>query len=293
MRKYNIIMLLAIALTALAVLAMSISVLISKPLSSWPIISISAFLALMAISTFVLLRHPDWFFAHMSTIFITLVIGRLFSTMRFEGQAGPALNSLDPLIVAETGPGIPSITYATTILAILLALSSLQLILNYHRNLYPKSFFGNPTINDWGLTIIRIYVGLMFIAHFAGHLFAGPIPFNVFTKYFSSIHLQFPGAMVIFAGLIELAVSLGLVFGFMTRMAAIAGAIYLFVAVGLGGHFGVGYVWVLPTGGWEFPAFWIFIVSIFSFVGGGPISIDNWLKQSFPNIPKPLRIVIF
>jgi len=289
MRKFDISVRLAITLATLAVLVLSISALISKPLSSWPIISISVFLALMAMSTLVLLRHPDWFFAHMSTLFSTLVIGRLFSTMRFEGQAGPALNSLDPLLVAETGPGIPSITYATTILAILLALSSFQLILKFHRNLSLKSFFGNPTINDWGLTIVRIYVGLMLIAHFAGHLFAGPIPFNVFTKYFSSIHLQFPGAMVILAGLIELAVSLGLVFGFMTRLAALAGAIYLFVAVGLGGHFSVGYVWVLPTGGWEFPAFWIFIISIFVFVGGGPISIDNWLKQRFPNIPKPIR----
>jgi putative oxidoreductase len=85
--------------------------------------------------------------------------------------------------------------------------------------------------------------------------------------------------MVVLAGLIELAVAIGLTFGFMTRTAAFGGAIYLFVAVGLGGHYTAGYIWVLPTGGWEFPALWISVISTFIFSGGGKISIDAWLKQ--------------
>ncbi|MEH6523560.1 DoxX family protein [Sulfitobacter sp.] len=131
-----------------------------------------------------------------------------------------------------------------------------------------------------------MYVGMMFIAHCAEHLFAGPIPFSVFTGYFASINQPFPTAMVVLAGLIEMAVTIGLASGFMTRIAALGAVAYLFVSVGLGGHFGVGYVWVLTTGGWEFPALWMFAVSIFAFIGGGPVSVDTWLKNKFPEMPK-------
>ena len=128
------------------------------------------------------------------------------------------------------------------------------------------------------MTAIRVYVGLMFIAHFAGHLFAGPQAFEVFRNYFASIGLPYPAYFVVLAGLIELAVAFGLAFGFLTRLAAFGGAVYLLVSVGMGGHYGVGYIWVLPTGGWEFPALWAFVVGVFAFTGAGPVSVDNYLR---------------
>lgn len=155
-----------------------------------------------------------------------------------------------------------------------------------------NSFIGWPTASDWGLTLLRIYVGLMFVAHFSGHLFAGPVPFAVFTDYFGSIGLPYPAAFVILAGLIEVAVTVGLAFGFMTRIAAVGAAVYLFVSVGFGGHFAVGYVWVLPTGGWEFPALWIFAVSLFALTGGGPVPVDAWLRDRFSHLPRSISLAV-
>jgi putative oxidoreductase len=249
--------------------------------------SIFLFLIILAASGYFLMRRQAEFFAITAALFSTLVVGRLFSNMRFE-DAG-ALSSLDPLLVAETGPGLAGPTYASLGLVILLCLMIMRHA--WHRT-HAAEAAEMPTVNDWALTFLRMYVGLMFIAHFAGHLFAGPIPFGVFSSYFGSIGLPYPAAIVILAGVIELAVAIGLAFGFMTRIAAARAAIYLFVSVGLGGHFGVGYVWVLPTGGWEFPALWIFAVAIFILVGGGVNGVDHWLKSRFTGLPKLLRLAV-
>jgi putative oxidoreductase len=260
----------------------------NHPIAPWTMFSISVFLALLAASGYFLIRRQAELFAMTGALFSTLVVGRLVSTMRFEDAGGAALSSLDPLLVAETGPGLTGPTYASLGLFVLLCLMLLRHA--WKQTHAVGAVAAAPTVNDWALTFLRLYVGLMFIAHFAGHLFAGPIPFGVFESYFGSIGLPYPAAFVILAGVIELAVAIGLAFGLMTRIAAAGAAIYLFVSVGLGGHYSVGYVWVLPTGGWEFPALWIFAVALFTLTGGGVNSIDRWLTSSFPKLPKALRL---
>jgi hypothetical protein len=47
------------------------------------------------------------------------------------------------------------------------------------------------------------------------------------------------------------------------------GAIYLFLTMLLSGHFSIGYVWILPDGGYEFGIFWSVIVGVFMVVCGG------------------------
>ena len=125
------------------------------------------------------------------------------------------------------------------------------------------------SLNDWAITFLRVYVGLMFIAHYSGHVLAGP--------------------MVVLAGVIEIAVSIGLVFGLMTWLAATSAVLYLYFATLWGEHFSAGYIWVLPNGGWEFSALWMIVILVFTITGGSKISIDNviqekapkWLKWSF------------
>ncbi len=274
---------------SIIVLSLSAYTFFRKPISIWTIFSISTFLIILMMSLILIFQKKTAFFATIAALFSTLVIGRLFSTMHFVEPGTSSLSDMDPLMIAETGPGVDSIMWGSTALSIALVAVLLQFARHQSLRGQPAVFMGRPTLNDWGLTFIRIYVGLMFIAHFAGHLFAGPMPFAVFVDYFNSIGLPAPTAFVIFAGLIELAVTVGLAFGFLTRIAAIGAAVYLFVSVGLGGHYSVGYIWVLPTGGWEFPALWIFAVSVFAFTGGGPASIDRLLAKNYEAMPNGLR----
>lgn len=271
------------SIAVVAVIGTSIAAIATNAIPAWPAVVVCFFLAVLGIATIAIWRMPQQVFPLIAALFGTLVVGRLLSTIRLDGTASP--QTLDPLLLAETGPGIPSVTYASVVLFILLAAQLLDFMRRDIRS------GAGASREQWGLTALRIYVGLMFIAHFVGHLFAGPAPFGVYVAYFGSIGLPAPAAFVILAGLIEVAVAIGLAFGLMTRIAAIGAAVYLFVAVGLGGHFGVGYVWVLPTGGWEFPALWIFAVLIFAFTGGGPISIDAMARRR-PGMPAILSSVL-
>lgn len=265
------------AAVAVAVGLLSIGAFVSEPIAGWTIVALCAFLLVLGAAMTLLLRGREIVFALIAALFADLVIGRLFSTMRLVEDGAPPV-SIDPLLVAETGPGLPFLTYATTILFVLL---TAQLLIIARRD---SRAVGRATAEQWALTAIRIYAGLMFIAHFAGHLFAGPAPFAVFADYFGSIGLPWPAAFVILAGLIEIAVTIGLAFGLMTRLAAFGATAYLFVSVGLGGHYSVGYVWVLPTGGWEFPALWMFVTAVFMFAGGGPLSLDTRIRGAWPGV---------
>ena len=279
---------LVVAALASLVAVLSFQAFATRPIADWTVFFLSVFLVLLAISVAALFNRRTEYFAMIAALFSSLVVGRLFSTMHFDTPGADAVSGLDPLMIAETGPGIDSIMWTTTVLVIALAILLLRFAWRQSHAGKSGSFMGSPSLNDWSLAFIRIYAGLMFIAHFAGHLFAGPAPFKVFVDYFSSIGLPAPAAFVILAGLIELAVTIGLAFGFLTRIAAVGAAVYLFVSVGLGGHFAVGYIWVLPTGGWEFPALWIFVVAIFALAGGGPASLDRLLGKTFEAKPNGL-----
>lgn len=51
-------------------------------------------------------------------------------------------------------------------------------------------------------------------------------------------------------------------------------------------HFPVGYIWILPTGGYEFGIFWALMCAVFVVAGGGVASLDHWLRQRYPRMPK-------
>lgn len=129
------------------------------------------------------------------------------------------------------------------------------------------------------LLLIRLYLGLDFIPHFSEKLFEGPGPRDEDVAAFAQLGVPSPSAMVILAGLCELAASLGLTFGVMTRVAALGTAAYLVFATVLGHHDEIGFMWVLPGGGWEFPAMWAFLCGSFVLTGGGRWSVDALLRR--------------
>ena len=138
------------------------------------------------------------------------------------------------------------------------------------------------------LFLIRIYVGIDFIPHFAEKLFEGPGPRGEDIAAFKAMGLTHPEAMVIIAGLCEFAAFFGLTFGFWTRVAAVGTAVYLGIAVILGGHIENGFIWVAPGGGWEFGALWAFVALSFVLTGGGKWSLDALIRES-TGLPPWLR----
>jgi putative oxidoreductase len=144
--------------------------------------------------------------------------------------------------------------------------------------------------NVAALTFIRIYVGLMFVPHFGSHILGGPYQFEIYTLYFASLGLHVPAMQVVLAGSIELISAIGLTLGLFTRPIALLGSVYLLTSMLWGGHFQIGYVWALPDGGYEFGVFWAVMIAVFAVVGGGPLSVDNTLRQrDLQNRWPPLR----
>src|SRR5258706_10303092 len=99
---------------------------------------------------------------------------------------------------------------------------------------------------------------------------------------------------VVLAGSVELITAIGLVLGLFTRPVALLGSVYLLLSMLWGGHFQIGYVWALPEGGYEFGVFWAIMIAVFAVVGGGPLSVDNTMRQSdFQNRWPRLRAARF
>jgi putative oxidoreductase len=104
----------------------------------------------------------------------------------------------------------------------------------------------------YAILILRVTLGLLFLAHACLKLF-------VFTpagtaQYFGSLGL--PPALAYLTIAIELAGGLALIAGFFARVAAIALIPVLLGAI-VTVHAAAGFFFTNPTGGWEFPAFWI------------------------------------
>ncbi len=276
------------AVISIIIIILAVQTLLGDSLSKWGTVSMAVSLFLLAITSLAAWRYRASFFSLTAFLYSSVLVGRLFSTLRFGETEITSVSALDPLLVGETGPGIPSIMYLSYALVVFISGQLLRLAYQHSQRTITDSTT-NLSINDWAITFIRVYVGLMFIAHYSGHVLAGPEQFQIFVDYFTSEGLNPAAPMVILAGVTEIAVSIGLVFGLMTRIAAVGGVAYLFFATLWGHHFSAGYVWVLPNGGWEFSAMWMAVIFAFALTGGSKISIDalmqkiapKWLQWSF------------
>jgi putative oxidoreductase len=246
-----------------------------QAITPWFSISAVAWMVMLLASALWLLRGS--FFALAAAGLTTTLVGRLFSTV----QVGAPLNGSgaspsDLLLQVETGSGIPGYGYLGLLLGILL-LS--QFILHAIDAIRSSKDDRELLIQTWALTFVRLYVGLMFVPHFVGHIFAGPHQFGIYTQYFAGLGLPFPAVQLVLAGAVEVIVAIGLSLGLCTRVMAFLGAFYLFLTMLLGGHFSIGYVWILPNGGYEFGVFWAVMSAVFIITGGGRISVDNLIRQ--------------
>jgi len=242
-------------------------VVLSQPVTAWFSASATIWMALLLIAALWQLRGS--FTAIAATALATAVVSRLFSILRLNPPASIAgLRPEDLDLLVATGPGVPGFELLGWFLG---ALVFVQFILRAARE---------SSLNVAALTFIRVYVGLMFVPHFGSHVLGGPFQFKIYTLYFASLGLHLPAAQVLLAGSVELITAIGLVLGLFTRPVALLGSVYLLMSMLWGGHFHIGYVWALPEGGYEFGVFWAVMIAVFAVIGGGPLSVDNAIRQS-------------
>jgi len=243
------------------------SVVLGQPVTAWFAASATIWMALLLISALWQLRGS--FTAIAALALATAVVSRLFSILRLNPPASIAgLRPEDLDLLVATGPGVPGFELLGWFLG---ALVLVQFILRAARE---------SSLNDAALTFIRVYLGLMFVPHFGSHILGGPFQFNIYTLYFASLGLHLPAMQVLLAGSVELITAIGLVLGLFTRPVALLGSVYLLLSMLWGGHLHIGYVWALPEGGYEFGVFWAVMIAVFAVLGGGPLSVDNAIRQS-------------
>ncbi len=116
-------------------------------------------------------------------------------------------------------------------------------------------------------TLLRVTLGTFLIIH-------GLLKVVVFTpagtaQFFESI--GFPGVLAYPVMLGELGLGLALILGLMTRWAAL-----LAVPILLGSivpHFGNGFIFSNPGGGWEFSLFWTVALIVQALLGDGAYAL--------------------
>ena len=250
------------------------SVVLGQPVTAWFAASATIWMALLLISALWLRRS---FIAIAALALATAVVSRLFSILNLNPPASIAGLRPDDLdLLVATGPGVPGFELLGWLLG---ALVFAQFILR-GASLAASADSRETSLNASALTFIRIYVGLMFVPHFGSHILGGPYQFNIYALYFASLGLHMPAMQVVLAGVIELITAIGLTLGLFTRPVALLGSVYLLMSMLWGGHFQIGYVWALPDGGYEFGVFWAVMIAVFAVLGGGPLSVDNAIRQS-------------
>lgn len=120
---------------------------------------------------------------------------------------------------------------------------------------------------DTGIALLRISLGIMWIAHALLKLLVFTLPGT--AQYFVSI--GFPGwvAYPLFA--IELLGGLALVLGLYARQVALALSPVMAVVIAV--HAGNGWVHTAPGGGWEYPAFLLLASLALWLAGDGAFSL--------------------
>lgn len=251
------------------------TVLLGQPVTGWFVASTTIWMGLLLISALWQLRGSVIAIAALALA--TAVVSRLFSILRLHPPANIAALKPDDLdLLVATGPGVPGFELLGWVLG---ALVFAQFILRA-TSLVASADSREASLNASALTFIRIYVGLMFVPHFGSHILGGPYQFKIYTLYFASLGLHLPAMQVVLAGSVELITAIGLVLGLFTRPVALLGSVYLLLSMLWGGHFQIGYVWALPEGGYEFGVFWAVMIAVFAVLGGGPLSVDNAIRQS-------------
>lgn len=139
-----------------------------------------------------------------------------------------------------------------------------------HHNAPQSPVFPGVANADLAATILRVSLGILFIAH-------GWLKLAIFTPvgtaaFFES--LGFPGALAYLVMAAELAGGVALILGVWTRWVSLA-----LVPVLLGSiyapHGAAGFFFSNEGGGWEYPAFWAITLVVQALLGDGAFAFKR------------------
>lgn len=128
----------------------------------------------------------------------------------------------------------------------------------------------NPNrLNDLGATLLRVALGVLYLAHVAQKVFVFTLPGT--AQFFASIGL--PGWLAYVTTFVELAGGLALLAGFRVRIAALVLLPFMLGAVSA--HLPNGWSFASPNGGWEYPAFWAVALAVQALIGAGAYALGG------------------
>lgn len=129
----------------------------------------------------------------------------------------------------------------------------------------------NPSPNPaaYGTTLLRVSLGVMWIAHALLKLFVFTLPGT--AQFFASI--GYPGFLAYPVFAVELLGGIALVLGIYARQVALALVPVMAVAASV--HFGNGWVHTSPNGGWEYPVFLVVASIALWLLGDGAWTLRN------------------
>ena len=135
-------------------------------------------------------------------------------------------------------------------------------------------------LRSWGLTLLRLVVGVIFLMHGGQKLFMG---FHNVAGYLGSVGIPIPTLAAIVLTLVEFMGGIALILGLLTRYVAALLAIDMLVAL-ITVHMKHGFF--VSEGGVEFPLL-LFIANInLVLAGAGALSIETLRrKQTLPPTP--------
>ena len=126
-----------------------------------------------------------------------------------------------------------------------------------------------PKAADYGVALLRVSLGIMWIAHALLKLFVFTLPGTV--QFFQSVGL--PGVLAYPVFAVELLGGIALVLGIYARQAALLLVPIMVVATSV--HIGNGWVFTSPGGGWEYPVFLISASIALWLAGDGAFSLKR------------------
>lgn len=125
----------------------------------------------------------------------------------------------------------------------------------------------NERTAPYGALLLRVSLGVMFIAHAALKLMVFTLPGTV--QFFESA--GFPGFLAYVVTFAEFTGGVLLILGVHARWVALALIPILLGAASV--HWGNGWVFSAPNGGWEYPAYLAVTAFVLYLLGDGPYAL--------------------
>jgi putative oxidoreductase len=125
------------------------------------------------------------------------------------------------------------------------------------------------SLQGWGLTILRVVVGIIFLAHGYQKLFK--FGFHGVAEMFGHLGIPLPALFAVVVTLVEFVGGILLIIGFATRIAAALIAIDMVVAI-FAVHLKRGF---FNPGGFEYPLILLAATLCLVLAGGGAFSLKR------------------